>query len=224
VGLIGPNGAGKTSGIDAISGFVQFTGTVALDGIDMSHRSPQGRARAGIVRSFQSLELFEDMTILENIQTAADRYGGKAVSKRLAVSRTAVLSPIASVAVREFGLEPCLHFLPAQVSYGQRRLVAIARAVAAEPSVLLLDEPVAGLDARESREFATVLRKLVNDWNLGVLLVAHDMDFVMDLCDRLVVLDFGKVISRGTPQAVRADRAAIAAYLGDTKDEGRRVM
>lgn len=218
VGLIGPNGAGKTSVIDAISGFTHFTGTVALDGIDMSHRSAQGRARAGIVRSFQSLELFEDMTVLENIQTAADRYGGKAVFKRLAVSRTAVLPPMASVAVREFGLEPRLHFLPAQLSYGQRRLVAIARAVAAEPSVLLLDEPVAGLDARESREFATVLRKLVNDWNLGVLLVAHDMDFVMELCDRLVVLDFGKVISSGTPQAVRADRAAIAAYLGDTKD------
>jgi sulfate-transporting ATPase len=118
-------------------------------------------------------------------------------------------------AVKEFGLEPVLHKRPDEVSYGQRRLVAIARAVAAEPSVLLLDEPVAGLSEHESVEFAQLVRRLADVWGMAVLVIEHDLNFVMSICDRITVIDFGKHVCDGTPEQVRSDPAAVAVYLGE---------
>jgi sulfate-transporting ATPase len=218
VGLIGPNGAGKTSFIDGVSGLVSASGRIVFAGEEVASWPAHRRARAGIVRSFQSLELFEDMTVLENLQTAADRRDMAATVMDLARPGRVRLSPMAAASVDVFGLQGCLERRPAELPYGQRRLLAISRAVAAAPSVLLLDEPVAGLDTVESRELAELIRLIAEKWGIGVLLIEHNMEFVMGLCDRIVVMDFGRTIATGTPEQIRRDPAAIAAYLGEEPD------
>jgi len=215
VGLIGPNGAGKTSVVDAISGFTPSSGVVTIDDQDISSWPAHRRARGGMVRSFQALELFEDMTVLENLQTAGDARDNLAMVTDLVAPGRPVLHPVAVAAVDEFELRRVLDRRPSELPYGQRRLVAIARAIAMEPSILLLDEPAAGLDEGESRELAALVRKLADDWGIAVLLIEHDMEFVMGICDRVLVIDFGRPIAAGTPAEVRADPNAIAAYLGE---------
>jgi branched-subunit amino acid ABC-type transport system permease component/ABC-type branched-subunit amino acid transport system ATPase component len=214
VGLIGPNGAGKTSLMDAVSGFARYSGRVRLDDVGVDGWPAHRRARAGMGRSCQARELFEDMTAYENLQAASDAPGSWSMAGDLVWPGRSSLSPAAVAAVQEFGLTEAMHLRPSELSYGQRRLVAIARAVSMEPSVLLLDEPASGLDDRESAEFATLVRRLADEWGMAVLVVEHDMNFVMTICDRLVMIDFGREIAQGTPEAVRNDPAAIAAYLG----------
>ena len=158
------------------------------------------------------------MTVLENLLVASEsREKPWAAAASLVWPVKPSLSPAALAAVREFNLVDCLGRRPADLSYGQRRLVGIARALAAEPSVLLLDEPVAGLDSAESAEFARLVRRVADEWGMGVLVIEHDMAFVMSLCDRIVVLDFGRMIASGTPDEVRYDQAAVAAYLGTSE-------
>jgi len=221
VGLIGPNGAGKTSAIDAVTGFTRATsGRVRLGGRDVTGEPVHRRARTGLSRSFQSLELFEDMTVLDNLYAACDRPGPWTYLKDLIRPGSRPLPAHVQVAVREFGLAGSLDRSVGDLSYGERRLLAIARAVATSPSVLLLDEPAAGLSDDETRELAHLVRRLAEDWGIGVLLVEHDVDMVMSVCDQVVVLDFGRRISVGTPDEVRRDPAVRAAYLGDlTPDE-----
>jgi sulfate-transporting ATPase len=214
-GLIGPNGAGKTSLIDAISGFTAATGRVRLDDVDLSKEPPVRRARAGVARSFQSLELFEDSTVFENLSVAADPQDFRSYLLDLIWPINPPFPPEVVRAVREFQLDQDLHRDVRDLSYGKRRLLAIARAVAMHPSVLLLDEPAAGLSSAESTELARVVRRLAQEWGMAVLVVEHDMNFVMGVCDQVVVLDFGKMIASGSPEAVRSDPAVIAAYLGD---------
>ena len=220
VGLIGPNGAGKTTAIDAITGFTRPSGgDIRLGDRSIRRWSASRRARAGMTRSFQSLELFEDLTVKENLQAASDRRDALAYLTGLVWPADPPLPSAAVAAIHEFGLVGDLDHRPNELPYGRRRLAAIARAVAAEPSVLLLDEPVAGLDEVESAEIADLVRRLADDWGIGILLVEHDMRFVMGVCDRIVVLDFGKVIGEGTPDEVRANPAVVAAYLGEAGDE-----
>jgi sulfate-transporting ATPase len=219
VGLIGPNGAGKTSVIDAISGFARGDGEIALGEQRIDGWAPHRRAKAGLVRSFQSLELFEDMTVMENLQAAGDSRARRTILADAIVPHSPPLSPSAIAAVREFGLEDSLQLRCGELSYGRRRLLAIARALAMEPSILLLDEPVAGLDEAESREFARLVRLLAEERGIGVLVVEHDMSFVMGICDRIHVINFGRPIAAGSPDAVRADEAAITAYLGGEEPE-----
>lgn len=215
-GLIGPNGAGKTTVIDAVTGLVQpASGAILLDGVDVTRHSTYRRARAGVSRSFQSLELFESVTVRENLLAASEAQDGAAYVTDLVWPRKPEFAPAAVAAVREFGLEDQLERRPADLSYSQRRLVAIARAVASQPSVLLLDEPAAGLDEMQAREIAALVRRLATSWGIAVLLVEHDMHFVMSVCDDITVLDFGRQIAQGTPEAVRADPSVIAAYLGE---------
>jgi ABC-type branched-subunit amino acid transport system ATPase component/ABC-type branched-subunit amino acid transport system permease subunit len=214
-GLIGPNGAGKTSLIDAISGFAAPEGRVLLDSNDLSNNTPTKRARAGVSRSFQSLELFEDATVFENIAVAADPQDLVSYVRDLVRPITPLFPPEVVRAIREFKLDEDLHRDVKDLSYGKRRLLSIARAVAMSPSVILLDEPAAGLSSAESLELAEVVRRLASEWGMAVLVVEHDMNFVMGLCDSVVVLDFGRLIAHGTPQQVRNDPAVIAAYLGD---------
>jgi len=191
---------------------------VLLDGRSIDRLSPARRARAGIGRTFQSLELFEDMTVVENVR-AAEACPPHCYLTDLAWPRQRPLGPAGDAALARFGLEPMLDRKPAELDHARRRLVAIARALAARPAVLLLDEPAAGLDEAESAELARLIRLVVAQWEIGVLVVEHNVDFVFELCDRIVALS-GRVIASGPPEQVRQDGALIAAYLGDGDQDG----
>jgi branched-chain amino acid transport system ATP-binding protein len=212
LGLIGPNGAGKTTFIDAISGFVRYRGRVELAGRDLSGLAPHARARVGLARTWQSIELFDDLTVRENLAVASHH-----PSVRAAVNE--VLSkPVESIeavdeALERLGLEPLADAMPSDLAQGQRKLVGIARALAARPRLLCLDEPAAGLDTTESEELGLRLREVVNA-GTPILLVDHDMGLVLGISDYVVVLEFGKVIARGEPKVVRGDPRVIEAYLG----------
>jgi ABC-type branched-subunit amino acid transport system ATPase component len=218
-GLIGPNGAGKTSLIDALTGFTRSGGTVNIGDADISKAGAAARVKAGMARSFQSLELFEDTTVFENLSVAADPKNLSAYLRDLVWPVIPKFGPEVVRAIVEFELDEDLHREVSDLSYGKRRLLAIARAVAMHPSVLLLDEPAAGLSSVESVELARVVRRLADEWGMAILVVEHDMNFVMGVCDQVVVLDFGKKIAEGTPGQVRNDPRVIAAYLGDKTDD-----
>jgi ABC-type branched-subunit amino acid transport system ATPase component/branched-subunit amino acid ABC-type transport system permease component len=220
VGLVGPNGAGKTTLIDAVTGFVKpISGDVLLGEVSLLKQAASRRARSGVSRSFQSLELFEDMSVLDNLRVVARGTGRLSWLRDLVMPRTPQLSPAAAAALLEFGLTDDIQERLDGLPYGRRRLVAIARALASQPSVLLLDEPAAGLSAGERAELGQLLQRVAKVWGVGVLLVDHDMQVVWENCDRVYVLDFGHVIAEGTAAAVRADPAVVAAYLGEDADE-----
>lgn len=212
VGLIGPNGAGKTTFIDAISGFVPSTGTVHLGGEDITGLAPHARARRGLARTWQAIELFDDLTVRENVTVAAHHLPVGASIKEL-FGRPFKATGVVDEALAEFGLEAMAEATPTELTQGQRKLVAVARAVAARPKLLCLDEPAAGLDATESVEFGQHLRRIV-DRGTPALMIDHDMGLVLGISDVVVVLEFGKVIARGTPNEVRSDPHVVRAYLG----------
>lgn len=215
MGLIGPNGAGKTSIIDAISGLTSSSGKVLLNGVDISGSPAMHRARAGLARSFQSLELFDDSTVLENLSVAADPQDFRSYLLDIVWPINPKLPAAVVRAVVEFGLEDDLYRDVTDLSYGKRRLLAIARAVAMEPSVLLLDEPAAGLSSVESAELAKLVRRLADDWGMAIMVVEHDINFVMEVCDQVAVIDFGVRIALDEPEIVSRNPAVIAAYLGE---------
>jgi branched-chain amino acid transport system ATP-binding protein len=216
LGLIGPNGAGKTTFIDAISGFVRYRGSVLLDDHDLSGKAPHERARLGLARTWQSIELFDDLTVRENVAVAAEPSALWAL--RDVVSRSDGRSERVEEALAVFGLEERSEAMPSQLSQGDRKLVGVARAFAATPRLLCLDEPAAGLDTVESEALGRHLREIV-DRGTAMLLVDHDMGLVLSISDYVVVLEFGEVIAHGTPDAVRGDPAVIAAYLGGAGSE-----
>lgn len=219
LGLIGPNGAGKTTIIDAISGYVGAGGEIALDGCSIAGLRPHRRARAGMGRTFQSLELFEDLTVRENLRAAAESRGGVAYLTDLIWPQNPPLPGEAVAAIQEFDLVDDLDRLPGALPAGRRRLVALARAIAAQPAVLMLDEPAAGLDEEETTELGHLLRRLVDEWSMTVILVEHDVSLVSSVCDRVVALEFGQVIAEGTPTAVLDNPRVRASYLGDSVTE-----
>ena len=212
VGLIGPNGAGKTTLIDAITGFTTSTGAVVFDGVDLSGMRAHRRARAGLGRTFQQLELFDDLTVTENLLVAAERTRWwSPLVDVVRPNRDAGVDVTA--ALRAVGAEAYADAVPTELPNGVRKLIAVARALAGLPSMILLDEPAAGLDSDESEVLGERLRGLV-DHGLGMLLVDHDMGLVLSVCDYVYVLDFGKIISEGPPDVVRSDEQVIRAYLG----------
>jgi branched-chain amino acid transport system ATP-binding protein len=217
VGLIGPNGAGKTTFIDAITGFVRSRGRVELDGRDLTGLPPHARARLGLARTWQSIELFDDLSVRENLLVASHRPSVFATLKETVTTPTSESAEIGPT-LELLDLQGIADEPPSELSQGQRKLVGIARALVAQPRVVCLDEPAAGLDTRESEELGRRLRRLVDDGQ-AMLLVDHDMGLVLGICDEVVVLEFGKVIARGTPDVVRRDAQVVAAYLGSAATE-----
>jgi branched-chain amino acid transport system ATP-binding protein len=214
VGLIGPNGAGKSSFIDALTGYIPTRGgRVTLDGASLDRQPAHAVARRGLVRTFQSVELFDDLTVEENLQVAAERPTAWTMLRDLVIPSRA--QGVADVA---WALELCdlgevASRRTTELSHGQRKLVGVARALAQRPRLVLMDEPAAGLDTEESLTFGRRLRSLPGH-GVSVLLVDHDMGLVLGVCDRIVVIDFGRVIAAGTPDEIRADPRVIEAYLG----------
>ncbi len=214
VGLVGPNGAGKTSLLDAVSGFVPYRGQVLLGDAPIDALSADARARAGLRRTWQALELFEDLTVAENLRVGAaqvrDTGSAPPGGDPYALGRGA-------------GLESDIRQMPGSLPHGRRGLVGIARALAGRPSVLLLDEPAAGLDPAEREALAGRLRQLAAA-GVAILLIDHDLSLVLGVCDTVCVLDGGRLIAAAPPEQVRADPAVRAAYLGSDQPQpgGRR--
>ncbi len=212
-GLIGPNGAGKTTFIDCLSGFTSpSAGRVELDGAAVTDEPPHERSRRGLVRTFQSLELFDDLTVRENLLVAAVPPRRGSMLRELFRPRAPEPDRVGEV-LDQLELQGLSQRRPEELSNGERHLVALARALVTSPRVLLLDEPAAGLDTDETRQLARVLRSLP-DQGVSVLLVDHDMSLVLGVCDTVHVLDFGGLIASGPATRIRHDPQVISAYLG----------
>ena len=206
VGLIGPNGAGKTTFMNAVSGFVPLTGgRVALDGVDATGWPPDRLAREGLVRTFQDVATFQGLSVFENIELGAL---GAGLDRRKARARAWEL-------IEEMGLTQVARLPASALPHGDERRVGIARAVAVGPKFLLLDEPAAGLDDVESAELTHRIAQIRDQTGCGVLLVEHDMRIIFRVCERIQVLDYGKTIASGSPEEIRANRAVVAAYVGE---------
>ncbi|WP_007508085.1 branched-chain amino acid ABC transporter permease/ATP-binding protein [Pseudofrankia saprophytica] len=210
VGLIGPNGAGKTSALDAITGFARASGSVTLGGQRIDKLASHVRVHKGLARTFQSIELYEELTVEENVSAALSGVRGHERHQRLAAALA--VTGIADRVDRQAG----------ELSQGERQLVSIARACASRPKVLLLDEPAAGLDSTESTWLGERIRGIAAN-GTGVLLVDHDVALVLGVCDYIYVLEFGKLIAEGTPAEIRANRAVADAYLGNTHSTSEPV-
>lgn len=206
-GLIGPNGAGKTTLFNVVTGLQEPTsGRVVFDGVDITGRSPFRRARMGIARTFQKLEAFGSLSARDNVRVAAEQ--------RKAWDRSPYdAGAVADELLERVGIADVARFMVGTLPTGTARRVELARALAAGPRVLLLDEPSSGLDEDETQTMAALLRDLVAD-GLAVLLVEHDMSFVMGTCEHIHVLDFGRIIAVGTPAEIQRDPGVQAAYLG----------
>ncbi|GAB2826425.1 hypothetical protein GCM10022221_25570 [Actinocorallia aurea] len=212
VGLIGPNGAGKTTFIDALTGFAPSTGAVTLEGADLSGRSPHRRAAAGLGRTWQGAELYDELTVRENLEVGAHRPTLAQAVREIVTGRRPAL-PSVDRAAELLGIGGILDRSPDDLSQGQRKTVDVARALTAGSRMLCLDEPAAGLDSAESLLLGERLRRLVAE-GTSLLLVDHDMGLVLGVCDRIYVLDLGRVIAEGTPEEIRRSPEVIEAYLG----------
>ena len=218
VGLIGPNGAGKTTLVDAMTGFVDYTGQVELDGRNLAGLRAHARAALGLSRTWQSSELFDDLTVRENLAVAARRPSLWETARELVTDSPPTNAEAVDEALGLVELGWAADLMPSDLSQGQRKLVGIARAVAMGPRLLCLDEPAAGLDTGESEELGRRLRGLA-DGGAAMLLIDHDMGLVLGICHRIVVLEFGEVIAAGPPEAVRRDPKVVTAYLGGAAGE-----
>jgi branched-chain amino acid transport system ATP-binding protein len=214
VGLIGPNGAGKTTFVDALTGFVPATGRIDFDGRDIARMRADRRARAGLARTWQSLELFDDLTVAENLQVAAEQ----ATFARVVADLFRPHRPRDTQAVDEvlklLDLTAIADRLPTELSQGQRKLVGVARALASRPQLVCMDEPAAGLDTSESEALGRRLRDIVAG-GVTILLIDHDMALVLSVCDYVYVLEFGRLIAQGTSSEIHGNELVLAAYLGE---------
>ena len=217
VGLIGANGAGKTTALDVLTGFVRTSGSARMAGTELLDLPAHRRARLGVTRTWQSVELFDDITVRENLQVASS---SPTLTQLLVgvLRRSSSDGAYARRILDDLAIGGILELKPTQLSQGQRKLVGLARALVARPRLLLADEPAAGLDTHESGRLGVELRRLVEE-GLSILLVDHDMQLVLTICDYIYVLDHGVKIAEGTPLQIRENDAVIAAYLGKPTSE-----
>ena len=214
VGLIGPNGAGKSTLVNVLSGFDRpDAGTVELDGRDITSWSPHRRGRQGLARTFQHSHAFRSLSVRENVEVSALGVGaGPREARRRADELLALL-----------GLDGYEHAPAAALAHGDERRLGVARALATRPAFVLMDEPAAGLPEAEVPAFAAVVRGVRDEHDAGVLLIDHNMALIMDVCDRVYVLDQGRSLAEGTPAEVRANLDVAAAYLGESALHGEEV-
>jgi ABC-type branched-subunit amino acid transport system ATPase component/branched-subunit amino acid ABC-type transport system permease component len=217
--IIGPNGAGKTTLIDAITGFVPASGEMSLAGRRIDNLSAFRRARMGLGRSFQSLELFEELSVLDNLRVAADEHHLHVYLRDLVRPRKLKQADDFAALLGTLGLADAADLRTKDLAYGRRRLLAVGRALVAAPNVLMLDEPCAGLDPNERAKFAVFVRDIADSLGIAVILVEHDVDLVSAVADRVLALDFGREIASGTPDEVLSDARVLTAYLGIPVEE-----
>ncbi len=218
--LIGPNGAGKTTLLNAVSGLGPLmAGRITLGERDITAAPPHLRAKLGIVRTFQNLEIFSNMTVLENVMTGAHRRIRYSILDALTKSpryrKGERVCREAARAMLDFvGLPGCENLPATDLAFGNQRLLELARALAAEPVLLLLDEPAAGLNMKETRTLGKLIRRIRDELHITIALVEHDMDLVMSISDSITVLQFGQLLAKGTPKEVQRNPEVVAAYLG----------
>ncbi len=218
VGLIGPNGAGKTTFIDGITGFVPTTGRIEFEGRDIGSMPPHRRAKLGLGRTWQSLELFDDLSIRENLQVAAEKQSVSSFFADLVAPRRKRDNSATEWALDVLGISALADKMPNEISQGQRKLVSAARALAARPHLVCMDEPAAGLDSAESQILGDRLRDIISAGST-IFLVDHDMGLVLNVCDYIYVIEFGLKIAEGTPSEIKKDPRVIEAYLGQSAHE-----
>jgi len=207
LGLIGPNGSGKTTLINVVTGLLPATsGTVVIDGLDITKMKGHHVARAGIGRTFQTVRLFSELTVLENVEVAAVSMGQP---RRKAIH-------VARELLEQLDLERFGESLASAIPFGHQRKLEMARALAMKPKFVLLDEPAAGLNEEESDGLHHLLKDLPERFGIGLVVIEHDMRLMMNLCPRLHVLNYGKTITEGTPAEVRANEQVVTAYLGSS--------
>lgn len=224
-GLIGPNGAGKTTIFNLITGvYHPQAGTIELGGRRINGLKPHRVAHAGIARTFQNIRLFPNLSVLDNVRVACHlraRHGMAAALVRTARHRgeERAVAEHALGLLGKFNLESRRHEAARNLPYGDQRRLEIARALATGPAVLLLDEPAAGMNTGEKRALAELIRHVRKEFHLTILLIDHDMSLIMDICDRITVLDYGEVICCGVPKEVQCDARVVEAYLGENGQE-----
>jgi len=221
VGLIGPNGAGKTTVFNLVSGFYQpSAGTIRVNGVDTARLKPHRVTALGVARTFQNIRLWNDLSVLDNIRVARHGRLGYGFFHAVARSRRyrereAEIDREARALLEVFHLDRHAAELPKNLPYGTQRRLEIARALAAKPRLLLLDEPAAGLNSADIQELIRLVRWIHGHFQVTIWMIEHHMDVMMELCERIKVLDFGETIAEGTPDQIRNHPAVISAYLGD---------
>ena len=228
LGVIGPNGAGKTTLFNVITGFVPpTTGQIRLGDEAIVGKSPDQILRSGIARTFQNIRLFSGMTVIDNVLTAQQvRQPAGFVETLLSLPRflnnERQMRNSAMSHLRVLGLDHYADQPATSLAYGLQRKLEIARAIATAPSILLLDEPAAGMNAQETWELTGFIRQIREQFDLTIIVVEHDMSLIMRLCDRIQVLNYGRIIAEGTPAEIRTNPAVIEAYLGAPEDDAPR--
>ena len=220
VGLIGPNGAGKTTLFNLLTGVYEPSeGTVTLDGHLLNGKAPYKIASLGLGRTFQNIRLFKDLTVLDNVLIAfGNHHKPHALASffRLPVfyKTEEDLKNKALDLLKIFDLDKEAETLAKNLAYGQQRRLEIVRALATEPKILFLDEPAAGMNPQETAELTALIRRIKNEFNITIMLIEHDMSLVMEVTERIYVLEYGRLIAHGTPDEIKNDKRVIEAYLG----------
>lgn len=219
-GIIGPNGAGKTTLLNLISGLIRpDSGRITLNGIDTTKHSPEYIACNGLARTYQTIRLFDTMSVRENVMVGG--HSGLSYSlwsallqrKSFKQNELALSARVESL-LDTVGLSSRSDDPAASLSYGEQRRLEVARGLAAQPAILMLDEPAAGMNTREAENLSSLLRKLVDNTGLTVVIIEHNVRMIMELCDHIVVMNFGRKLKEGSPGEVRSDPSVIQAYLG----------